>query len=222
MFPLLLALSLCRGTVAGEGDPRKSLRETLPGKLPQRKLCQTAAAGYSSYGNQIGLATGHVAELYHDGYVAKRLECSAVVAAAPAYNVRRERPAPGDVVILLGGRTGRDGIGGATGSSKSHNAKSLTAVTVWASSLPTSGKPEAVFMSGRCIRIIRFFLTHFENYSWHPPRRADSVLSCVSGAEHGALCRTYRTRGILFWKFKIWIIYPIIALVIGTSHLLVQ
>ncbi|MBO5326771.1 MAG: phosphoribosylformylglycinamidine synthase, partial [Clostridia bacterium] len=91
--------------VTGAGDPRKSLAETLPGKLPQRKLCQTAAAGYSSYGNQIGLATGHVAEVYHDGYAAKRLECGAVVAAAPAYNVRRERPAPGDVIVLLGGRT---------------------------------------------------------------------------------------------------------------------
>ena len=112
--------------VTGAGDPRKSLKDTLAGKLPQRKLCQTAAAGYSSYGNQIGLATGHVAELYHEGYIAKRLECGAVVAAAPAYNVRRERPAPGDVIILLGGRTGRDGIGGATGSSKSHNMKSLT------------------------------------------------------------------------------------------------
>ncbi|MBQ6831436.1 MAG: phosphoribosylformylglycinamidine synthase [Oscillospiraceae bacterium] len=112
--------------VTGAGDPRKALNETLPGKLPQRKLCQTAAAGYSSYGNQIGLATGHVAELYHEGYIAKRLECGAVVAAVPAENVRRECPAPGDVVILLGGRTGRDGIGGATGSSKSHNLKSLT------------------------------------------------------------------------------------------------
>ena len=98
--------------VTGGGDPRKTLAETLPGKLPQRKLAQTAAAGYSSYGNQIGLATGHVAELYHEGYIAKRLECGAVVAAAPANNVVRERPAPGDVVILLGGRTGRDGIGG--------------------------------------------------------------------------------------------------------------
>ena len=104
--------------VTGAGDPRVSLDKTLPGKLPQRKLCQTAAAGYSSYGNQIGLATGHVAELYHEGYIAKRLECGAVVAAAPAYNVRRECPAPGDAIILLGGRTGRDGIGGATGSSK--------------------------------------------------------------------------------------------------------
>ncbi|MBE6582913.1 MAG: phosphoribosylformylglycinamidine synthase, partial [Ruminococcaceae bacterium] len=91
--------------VTGAADPRKPLSETLSGKLPQRKLCQTAAAGYSSYGNQIGLATGHVAEIYHDGYVAKRLECGAVVAAAPAYNVRRERPEAGDVIILLGGRT---------------------------------------------------------------------------------------------------------------------
>ncbi len=112
--------------VTGGGDPRKALFETLSGKLPQRKLATTAAAGYSSYGNQIGLATGLVAEVYHDGYIAKRLECGAVVAAAPASNVRRERPVAGDVVILLGGRTGRDGIGGATGSSKSHNAKSLS------------------------------------------------------------------------------------------------
>jgi len=111
--------------VTGAGDPRVPLADTTPGKLPQRKLCQTAAAGYSSYGNQIGLATGHVAELYHPGYIAKRLECGAVVAAAPASHIRRECPAPGDVVILLGGRTGRDGIGGATGSSKSHDSKSL-------------------------------------------------------------------------------------------------
>ena len=127
-------------------------------------------------------------------HVAKRLECSAVLAAAPAYNVRRECPGPGDVVILPGGRTGCDGIGGATGSSKSHNAKSLTTITVWASGLPTSGKPEAVFMSGRCIRIIRFLLPHLENDLWRPPRQDDSVLSCVSGAEYGALCRTYRIR----------------------------
>ena len=112
--------------VTGAGDPRKTIAETLDGKLPQRKICQTAAAGYSSYGNQIGLATGHVAEIYHEGFVAKRLECGAVVAAAPAYNVRRERPAPGDVIVLLGGRTGRDGIGGATGSSKSHELKTTT------------------------------------------------------------------------------------------------
>ncbi|MCD8004871.1 MAG: phosphoribosylformylglycinamidine synthase, partial [Oscillospiraceae bacterium] len=112
--------------VTGGGDPRVPLEQTTPGKLPQRKLAQTAAAGYSSYGNQIGLATGHVAEVYHPGYIAKRLECGAVAAAAPAENVRRERPAPGDVILLLGGRTGRDGIGGATGSSKSHNPSSLS------------------------------------------------------------------------------------------------
>ncbi|MBR4424496.1 MAG: phosphoribosylformylglycinamidine synthase, partial [Oscillospiraceae bacterium] len=91
--------------VTGGGDPRAELSDTLPGKLPQRKLAQTAAAGYSSYGNQIGLATGHVAEYYHPGYIAKRLECGAVAAAVPAANVRRERPAPGDLVLLLGGRT---------------------------------------------------------------------------------------------------------------------
>lgn len=125
--------------VTGAADPRKALDETLPGKLPQRKLCQTAASGYSSYGNQIGLATGHVAEMYHDGFVAKRLECGAVVAAAPACNVRRERPEPGDVIILLGGRTGRDGIGGATGSSKSHNLKSLTTM---ASEVQKGNAPE--------------------------------------------------------------------------------
>ena len=110
---------------SGGGDPRAKLSDTLEGKLPQRKIAQTAAAGYSSYGNQIGLATGHVAEVYHEGYIAKRLECGAVIGAAAAENVVRMRPEPGDVVVLLGGRTGRDGIGGATGSSKSHNLKSL-------------------------------------------------------------------------------------------------
>ena len=111
--------------VTGAGDPLVPVSETLPGKLPQRKLVTTAAAGYSSYGNQIGLATGQVDELYHPGYVAKRMEIGAVVAATPASHVRRECPAPGDVIVLLGGRTGRDGIGGATGSSKAHKADSL-------------------------------------------------------------------------------------------------
>ncbi len=111
--------------VTGAGDPTKPLSETLPGKLPQKKLVTTAAAGYSSYGNQIGLATGQVSELYHPGYVAKRMEIGAVIAAAPESAVRRERPSPGDLVILLGGRTGRDGCGGATGSSKSHTLHSL-------------------------------------------------------------------------------------------------
>ena len=111
--------------VTGAADPLKPLSETLPGKLPQRKLVTTAAAGYSSYGNQIGLATGMVDEIYHDGYAAKRMEIGAVVGAAPEENVRREVPAPGDAVILLGGRTGRDGCGGATGSSKAHNLHSI-------------------------------------------------------------------------------------------------
>ena len=111
--------------VTGAGDPLKPVAETMPGKLPQRKLVTTAAAGYSSYGNQIGLATGQVAELYHPGYVAKRMEIGAVVGATPASHVRREEPQPGDVIILLGGRTGRDGIGGATGSSKAHKLTSL-------------------------------------------------------------------------------------------------
>ena len=111
--------------LTGAGDPRVPISQTLPGKLPQRTITTTAAAGYSSYGNQIGLATGQVDELYHPGYVAKRMEVGAVIAAAPARNVRRERPAPGDVVLLLGGRTGRDGCGGATGSSKAHTASSL-------------------------------------------------------------------------------------------------
>ncbi len=111
--------------LTGAADPLKPLEETLPGKLPQRKIVSTAAHGYSSYGNQIGLATGIVDEIYHDGYAAKHMEVGAVIAAAPEKNVRREVPAPGDIVVLLGGRTGRDGCGGATGSSKSHNLKSL-------------------------------------------------------------------------------------------------
>ena len=111
--------------VTGAGNPLPPVSETIEGKLPPRKITTTAAAGYSSYGNQIGLATGHVAEIYHDGYMAKRMEIGAVIAAAPADHVRRERPAPGDVIILLGGRTGRDGCGGATGSSKSHSVSSL-------------------------------------------------------------------------------------------------
>ena len=143
--------------VTGAADPRKAISETLPGKLPQRKICQTAAAGYSSYGNQIGLATGHVAEMYHDGFVAKRLECGAVVAAAPASNVRRERPAPGDVIVLLGGRTGRDGIGGATGSSKSHNMKSLTTMAseVQKGNAPEERKIQRLFRNPEVTRLIK-------------------------------------------------------------------
>ena len=143
--------------VTGGGDPRVSLKDTVKGKLPQRKLATTAAAGYSSYGNQIGLATGHVAELYHEGYIAKRLECGAVVAAAPAVNVRREVPAPGDVVVLLGGRTGRDGIGGATGSSKSHNMKSLQTMAseVQKGNAPEERKIQRLFRNGEVTRLIK-------------------------------------------------------------------
>ena len=111
--------------VTGAGDIYKPVAETIPGKLPQQIISRKAAAGYSSYGNQIGLATTHVREIYHPSYVAKRLEVGAVVGASPTSNIRRESPAPGDIILLLGGRTGRDGIGGATGSSKEHTEASL-------------------------------------------------------------------------------------------------
>ena len=111
--------------VTGSGDPRTPIEKTIPGKLPQRKITTTAAEGYSSYGNQVGVAAGQVVELYHPGYVAKRMELGAVVGAAPQKNVVRCEPQPGDVVILLGGRTGRDGCGGATGSSKAQDEESL-------------------------------------------------------------------------------------------------
>lgn len=112
--------------ITGAGDPRTSLDQTLAGKLPQRRITQGAAKGYSSYGNQIGLATGEVKEYYHPGYVAKRMEIGAVVGAVPRAHVRREAPKPGDVVMLIGGKTGRDGCGGATGSSKEHTMESLS------------------------------------------------------------------------------------------------
>ncbi len=111
--------------VTGAANPLVPVEDTITGKLPQRKITVGAANGYSSYGNQIGLATGHVSEVYHPGYVAKRMEIGAVLGAAPASNIRREAPVPGDIVILLGGKTGRDGCGGATGSSKSHTLESL-------------------------------------------------------------------------------------------------
>ena len=143
--------------LTGCGDPRTPVDQTLAGKLPQRKIAQTAAAGYSSYGNQIGLATGHVAELYHEGYIAKHLECGAVVGAAPAHHVRREVPAPGDVVVLLGGRTGRDGIGGATGSSKSHNLKSLDTMAseVQKGNAPEERKLQRLFRNPNVTRLIK-------------------------------------------------------------------
>ncbi len=111
--------------VTGSGDPRQPLSETLPGKLSQRKITTEAARGFASYGNQIGLCTGQVTEVYDPGYVAKRMEIGAVVGAVPRAQVRREEPAPGDVIVLVGGRTGRDGVGGATGSSKSHTEESI-------------------------------------------------------------------------------------------------
>ena len=112
--------------ITGAADPTKPLSQTRPGKLPQLKLTREAAAGFSSYGNQIGLTTGQVQEIYHEGFEAKRMELGAVIAAVPAENVKREEPEPGDVVILVGGGTGRDGIGGATGSSKVHTVESVT------------------------------------------------------------------------------------------------
>ena len=129
----------------------------MKGKLPQRKIVTTAAAGYSSYGNQIGLATGQVDELYHSGYVAKRLEIGAVIAATPAENVRREVPSPGDLVILLGGRTGRDGCGGATGSSKSHTLESLThcGAEVQKGNAPEERKLQRLFRNKEAMLLIK-------------------------------------------------------------------
>ena len=143
--------------VTGAGDPTVPLNETLPGKLPQRRIVTRAANGYSSYGNQIGLATGIVHEFYHPGYIAKRMEIGAVVAAAPADHVIRETPEPGDVVLLLGGRTGRDGIGGATGSSKSHNMKSLQTMAseVQKGNAPEERKIQRLFRNGEVTRMIR-------------------------------------------------------------------
>jgi phosphoribosylformylglycinamidine synthase len=111
--------------VTGGADPRVPLAETLPGKLPQIKIARDAAAGFTSYGNQIGLTTGQVAEFYHPGFLAKRMELGALIGAAPVTSVRREEPAPGDLVIMVGGKTGRDGIGGATGSSKIQSGESV-------------------------------------------------------------------------------------------------
>ena len=143
--------------VTGAADPLKSVKETMPGKLPQRKLVTTAADGYSSYGNQIGLATGIVDEIYHDGYAAKRMEIGAVIAAAPACNVRRECPDPGDIVILLGGRTGRDGCGGATGSSKSHTLQSLETcgAEVQKGNAPEERKLQRLFRNAEACRMIK-------------------------------------------------------------------
>ncbi len=143
--------------VTGCGDVRQPVDETLEGKLPQRKLATTAAAGYSAYGNQIGLATGLVSEIYHDGYIAKHMEVGAVVGAAPAANVIRLTPAAGDKVILLGGRTGRDGIGGATGSSKTHNLESLgtMASEVQKGNPPEERKIQRLFRNPEVTQLIK-------------------------------------------------------------------
>jgi phosphoribosylformylglycinamidine synthase len=142
--------------VTGAGNPLTPYSETLPGKLPQKKICQVAAKGYSSYGNQIGLATGQVAEVYHPGYVAKRLEIGAVVAAAPRSNVFRGAPAPGDVILLIGGRTGRDGVGGATGSSKEHTETALeNSAEVQKGDAPTERKIQRLFRNAELTRKIK-------------------------------------------------------------------
>ena len=143
--------------VTGCGDPRQTIEETLPHKLPQRKLTNEAARGYSSYGNQIGLATGQVAEIYHPGYVAKRMEIGALVGAAPSKNVIRLRPEPGDKVILLGGKTGRDGCGGATGSSKAHNSESLTScgAEVQKGNAPEERKIQRLFRDPEVTKLIK-------------------------------------------------------------------
>ncbi len=143
--------------VTGSADPRTSIEDTLPGKLPQRKITTGAAAGYSSYGNQIGLATGHVAEVYHEDFAAKRMEIGAVIGAAPRRNVVRETPVEGDVIVLLGGRTGRDGCGGATGSSKEHTEESIQScgAEVQKGNAPTERKIQRLFRKPSVSRLIK-------------------------------------------------------------------
>jgi len=143
--------------VTGSADPRTPISETMPGKLPQRVITTKAAQGYSSYGNQIGIATGQVHEIYHPNYVAKRMELGAVIGAAPKRNVVREKPVPGDVVILLGGRTGRDGCGGATGSSKEHDEKSLEScgAEVQKGNPPIERKLQRLFRKSEVSRMIK-------------------------------------------------------------------
>ncbi|WP_080062591.1 phosphoribosylformylglycinamidine synthase [Ruminiclostridium hungatei] len=143
--------------VTGSGDPRKGMAETIPGKLPQKKITTGAAAGYSSYGNQIGLATGQVSEIYNEGYVAKRMEIGAVIGAAPRSNVVRRQPEAGDKIILLGGRTGRDGCGGATGSSKAHTEESLAAcgAEVQKGNAPVERKIQRLFRNPRVSTLIK-------------------------------------------------------------------
>ena len=143
--------------ITGAADPLKSPEETMEGKLPQRKIVTSAADGYSSYGNQIGVTTGLVEEIYHEGYAAKHMELGAVIGAAPAENVVREKPAPGDLVLLIGGRTGRDGCGGATGSSKSHDVSSLEScgAEVQKGNAPEERKLQRLFRNGEASRMIK-------------------------------------------------------------------
>ena len=143
--------------ITGAADPRRPIGDTLKGKLPQKKITLGAAAGYSSYGNQVGLATGQVKEIYHEGYMAKRMEIGAVIGAAPAENVVREKPRPGDVIILVGGRTGRDGCGGATGSSKEHTTESLSTcgAEVQKGNPPTERKIQRLFRNPDAAKIIK-------------------------------------------------------------------
>ncbi len=143
--------------VTGSGDPTVPVEKTLHGKLPSRKITTGAAQGYSSYGNQVGLSTGQVTELYDPGYVAKRLEIGAVVGASPKENVRRERPAPGDIIVLLGGATGRDGIGGATGSSMAHTEKSVEVcgAQVQKGNPPTERKIQRLFRNPAAAKLIK-------------------------------------------------------------------
>ena len=143
--------------LTGSGDPRRKVEGTLTGKLPQRKITTLAAQGYSSYGNQIGLATGMVSEVYDEGFVAKRMEIGAVVGAAPKANVRREAPAAGDIILLVGGRTGRDGCGGATGSSKEHTTESIITCSaeVQKGNAPTERKIQRLFRNPAVSRLIK-------------------------------------------------------------------
>ena len=143
--------------VTGAADPRTPMDKTLPGKLPQYTIATKAAAGYSSYGNQIGVPTGLVDEIYHPGYAAKRMEVGAVIAAVPEADVRRETPAPGDAVLLLGGRTGRDGCGGATGSSKAHDAHSVETcgAEVQKGNAPEERKLQRLFRRPECTRLVK-------------------------------------------------------------------
>lgn len=143
--------------VTGSGDPRTSFEDTMPGKLPSRKITTGAASGYSAYGNQIGLATGQVTELYDPGYMAKRMEIGAVIGASPKENVIRETPMPGDAIVLLGGRTGRDGCGGATGSSKAHTEQSIETcgAEVQKGNPPTERKIQRLFRDGEVAKLIK-------------------------------------------------------------------